>query len=174
MQLAEKLSDIEDAFNILGWQPEDTFQPVLMALVGDELDVLCLNRLRNLWDNLDPIDVMTLLTKAAGDMPDGLQPALFGSEKCDVRGFALMTEGWALIGTHAEVMEAIKDTKPVDHPNRAEHRVVMGMLFGETAVWGAQRIRGDLFGTPSVDMGHGGQMAEVFIDFVNAAEKGLK
>lgn len=175
-ELGEKLLEIEDAFNTLGWQSDDTFQPVLMVLIGDDLRVKCLNRLRSMWDDGNVDQVMNLLVSALNNEPEAVSIMLFERVE-DVRGVALMTEGWCVVGTRDEVVNALDGGRLDGHPDRREHRVVMGLLFedldAETPiVWGAQRIKTEGF-VPSVERGFGGGVSDLFVEFAEQSRKGL-
>lgn len=170
--LSSKLLEIAQAFKTLGWQSEDTFQPVLMALVGDDLEVKCLNRLREMWDKLEIIDVVMIVAQALRGGPDEMREMLFEDTK-DIRGLALMTEGWAVIGkTIEEVAEKLEDD-PRERADRIEHRVVLGMLFedlvsDEPVVWGANHLR-DHDDHISVERGYGGGLSDAFFELVKQA-----
>lgn len=172
-QLSEKLLEIEAAFHVLGWQSDETFHPALMALVGDDLEVKCLNRVRQMWDHHEIIEVLILLITALQNEPEMVKEmTLEGTE--DVRGIAFMTEGWAVVGTREEVEAKLQENSPTDSPDRQQYRVVMGVLLDELdmdlpLVWGAQRIEGNP-DTPSVKRGYGGGLADLFVKLV----KGLK
>lgn len=175
MMLGEKLIEIEGAFHTLGWQPEDTFQPVLMMLIGDDLEVRCMNRLRDVWDKVDVAPGLMVLKMAIESEPDEMRTMLFEDLK-DVRGLALLTEGFALVGPRAEVEAQVERKERVtrDIEGAVEHRVVLGALFDDyqsDTVWGASRFAGDDQAT--IDRGYGGTLSDVFLDFIEEARKVL-